>query len=178
MTVQSQDKLVDHAIVTDWNKRLRRRITHRLNEDAEPPRRQIKSTNCISASYIRFNPIAITIKTRPTADGDSANLDLGTWAIAHLRKLMRLTGNDKVADLPVLPVIFIDAHTWYLMLARLTNYKFDLFGRLPLGDTWTLIGTYKMIASVQRLARWIEEEYRPWFDQNVIPDKDQFDDAS
>ena len=174
----NQSKLLDYALVIDWNEGLKRRIIRRLNDDPTPPSGQVKSINCTSTNYIRFSPIAIIIKAKRPDSHVSADLHLGTWAIAHLRKLMRLTNNNNPADLPVLPMVFINGHEWYLMFARLTTSELKIFGRVQIGDTWELKGTYKIIASIRRLAQWIEEDYRPWFEESVLSDRGELDDAT
>lgn len=64
-------------------------------------------------------PITISVETkRPGEDWDTAQVQLGIWASAHLTRLeqlMRLAGNNQ--RLPVLPLIVIQGHEWNFLAA-------------------------------------------------------------
>lgn len=39
----------------------------------------------------------------------------------------------------------------------------------PIGTSNSIIGIYKIIAALHQLMAWAEEEYRPWFESNMVP---------
>ena len=43
-----------------------------------------------------------------------------------------------------------------------------LHGQLALGDVDQLIGVYKVLAALKALYEWISDEYRPWYNANVL----------
>ena len=84
-----QSKLVDYAIVmeptADMNARVNATLAHQVSLKGQRVVASIKST---SAEWIRFRPIAVSIETKRYANyQDSGELQLGSWAIAHLLKL-------------------------------------------------------------------------------------------
>ena len=46
--------------------------------------------------------------------------------------------------------------------------RLNIHSYLPLGDTLTLAGIYPVVAAIRRLAKWVDEWYRPWFEREVL----------
>ena len=161
-----QSRMVDYAMVMRPSEELRSHIRYKLRQDG------IYSINHTDAEYVRFSPIALSVETKRAAiEEDKANSQLETWVSAHFEKLRRLIDGD--SDLPVLPLIFISGDNWYLMLAEMTETpsaekEIVIHSRVPLGDTLSIEGVYQLWASIQRLAKWIDEEYRSWFERRVL----------
>lgn len=66
------------------------------------------------------NPIVISIETKLTGrDWNTAQIQLGTWVLAHLNKLEELLDGDteKLEKLPFLPLLFISGREWYFLAA-------------------------------------------------------------
>jgi hypothetical protein len=56
---------------------------------------------------VRFKPIVISLETkRPGMDEDTAKVQLGVWAAAHLGRLQELS---RSTDLPIVPQILYKA---------------------------------------------------------------------
>ncbi len=105
--------MVDYAISLDPDKTTKHRIIEKLKADFSP------TINHTKAEYVRFKPIVISIETkRPGMDEDTAKVQLGVWAAAHLERLQELSLK---TDLPILPQILIQGHDWRLKLASLTE---------------------------------------------------------
>jgi hypothetical protein len=43
-----------------------------------------------------------------------------------------------------------------------------IFSSVRLGDTDSVLGIYQVMMAVRRLARWVDEEYKPWFKREVL----------
>ena len=116
--------------------------------------------------------IAVSIETkRGAVHQDTAYVQLGIWTAAHFTKLRQLT-QDRSPTLPVLPVVFVQGHEWKMMLASMKpDPRLEMLGYLSLGDTGTLTGVYCVIAAIRKLAKWIDEQYRPWFEEEVLGDQ-------
>ena len=173
-TAPMQSKLVDYAIMVDSNTEFKDRIVARLSRrPAIPVQRVAPSINSTSAEWIRFNPIAVSIETKREADHrDLADVQLGIWTVSHFLKLQQLTQDPSTAKLPVLPVISVVGHQWRLMLAYMTpGPRLEMLSYVLLGDTLTLAGVYRVVAALRRLAKWVDEQYRPWFERNVLADR-------
>jgi len=105
--------MVDYAISLDPDKNTMRRIIHKLKADFSP------SINHTKAEYVRFKPIVISIETkRPGMDEDTAKVQLGVWAAAHLERIQELS---QKTNLPILPEILIQGHDWRLKIASLNE---------------------------------------------------------
>lgn len=166
-TTPMQSKLVDYVMTIDSSFDFRNRVVTKLSSQ-----RFVPSINQTSAEWIRFNPIAVSIETtRGAVDQDTAYVQLGMWTAAHFAKLRQLT-QDRSAALPVLPLVLVQGHEWKLMLASMKpDPRLEMLAYLPLGDTGTLSGVYRVIAAIRRLAKWIDEQYRPWFEKEVLADQ-------
>jgi hypothetical protein len=46
--------------------------------------------------------------------------------------------------------------------------RIEILGSVLLGDTRTITGVYQNLAAIRRLARWIDEQYWPWFKREVL----------
>ena len=106
--------MVDYALVLVPDHSTHKAITARLRKDG------LLSINHTKAEYVRFKPITVSIETkRPGMDEDSAKVQLGVWAAAHLERLRILAGNDVV--LPFLPEVIVQGHDWRLKIASATD---------------------------------------------------------
>jgi len=157
-----QSKMVDYAMVIRPAKDLLYRIKDLLRENDG------FSINQTDARYVRFKPIGLSIETkRGGIDEDKANTQLGTWVSAHFAKLSQLTRGD--GHLPLLPLILIQGHTWEFMIAHKVNARtIEIYRDQSLGDTGSMLGIYQLLAALRRLAQWIDEVLRPWFETHVL----------
>ena len=48
------------------------------------------------------------------------------------------------------------------------NGRIDLIRELSLGETGSVAGIYQLIAAIRRLAQWVHDDYRPWFETQVL----------
>ncbi|KAL8917567.1 MAG: hypothetical protein Q9208_007850 [Pyrenodesmia sp. 3 TL-2023] len=128
-----------------------------------------KTINQTDASYIRNNPIAISMEIkRPAGNEDVSVVELQTWVAAHFNMLKVLLSSNNASgksELPILPLIQVQGHTWSLWIAEFKCAKNQIIihRRISLGSTDRIVGIYQIIASVQRLAQWVAEEYQPWW---------------
>ena len=55
------------------------------------------------------------------------------------------------------------------MIASLQdNDRINLIKELYLGDTDSVAGVYQVVAAIRRIAQWINDDYRPWFEKEVL----------
>jgi hypothetical protein len=105
--------MVDYVISLDPDLTTMRRIIDKLKLEFAP------SINHTKAEYVRFKPIVISLETkRPGMDEDTAKVQLGVWAAAHLERIQELS---RQTDLPILPQILIQGHDWRLKIASLNG---------------------------------------------------------
>ncbi|KAL9029904.1 MAG: hypothetical protein Q9196_001907 [Gyalolechia fulgens] len=133
-----------------------------------------QTINQTDAAYVRNKPIAISMEVkRPAGNEDVSVVELQTWVTAHYNMLMTLLRAKNAlgtVELPVLPLIQVQGHTWNLWIAEYKSAKKQIIihRRISLGSTDTIVGIYQIIASVQRLARWVAEEYQLWWIQAIL----------
>ncbi|KAL8709031.1 MAG: hypothetical protein Q9220_006155 [cf. Caloplaca sp. 1 TL-2023] len=164
----SKSKLVDFAIMIRPQETSP--LEYALEKKCESmPSRAINQTD---ASYIRNKPIAISIEVkRPAGNEDISLVELETWVTAHFNMLKVLLRSNQLlgkVDLPILPLIQIQGHMWNLWIAEYketeeTGKQIIIHKRISLGSTDKVVGIYQVIASVQRLAQWANEDYRSWW---------------
>lgn len=176
-----QSKMVDYAIVINPSLRrsgepdtsLHNRIIERLTRQGGDA-----SINQTMADWVRFKPIAINIETKRGAVSEvEGHVQLCTWLTAQYSRLRQLCGTEKdtkgryinQVPLPSSPVLFAQGNRWVMMIACIRdNERIDLIRELYLGETGSLAGVYQLIAAIRRLAQWVHDDYRPWFERQVL----------
>jgi len=68
--------------------------------------------------------------------------------------------------IPPLPVVRVVGHDWYLSWAygewEETELRMKFVGELIVGNTRSVVGMYKILAVLRRLATWVDNEFEPW----------------
>ncbi|KAH8672252.1 hypothetical protein BGZ61DRAFT_362441 [Ilyonectria robusta] len=115
------------------------------------------------------HPIVLSIETkRPGEHGDNATLQIGTWHSAQWRSL-RYEQNRSSRSIEFLPGIIIQGHEWRFVASVLdVSGKCQLLEAVALGNTGSTLGVYSLMASLQRLRRWIKEEYWQAFVSDIL----------
>lgn len=157
-----QSKMVDYAMVIRPAQDLLYRIKDLLRETDG------FSINHTDARYVRFKPIGLSIETkRGGIEEDKANIQLGTWVSAHFAKLSQLIRGN--GNLPSLPLIIIQGNRWEFMIAHKVNARqIQIYRDQSLGDTESILGIYQLLAALRRLAQWMDEVLRPWFETFIL----------
>ncbi|KAL8992973.1 MAG: hypothetical protein Q9188_007452 [Gyalolechia gomerana] len=168
--LSAKSKLVDFAIMV-------RPQESSLLEDALERKcdsMPSKTINQTDASYIRNKPIAISMEVkRPAGNEDVSMVELQTWVTAHYNMLKVLLCPDNASgtfELPVLPLIQVQGHMWNLWIAEYKSAKNQIIihRRIFLGSTDKIVGIYQIIASIQRLAQWVADEYQLWWIKAIL----------
>ena len=157
-----QSQMVDYAIIMKGLPGLREKIRAKLRAEGGP------SINHTSASYIKYDPIAVSIETkRANIEEDKARLQLAMWVAAHFARLRQLS--PYATTFPTLPLLIVQGHDWKLLLAEpKEDRSIVIHLDLKLGSTNSVVGIFQIIAAVQRLAQWINKDYRPWFEAHAL----------
>ncbi len=162
----TQSKMVYFVLLMDSsqyvNKELHDAIIATLHNEGKT------SINHTAMYEVRYSPIAVSIETkRANVDEDGADMQLGLWVSAHFARLRQMTGG--ASPLPALPLITVQGHEWKMMVAEATeDRRIVLLKEITLGKTNSALGVYQIVAALKRLARWINEEYKPWFEENAL----------
>ena len=168
-----QSKMVDYAIVInpsqeftgDPSKNLHNHIIEKLRFEKAGA-----SINQTAAEWVRFRPIGVNVETKKGAVGeDEAHVQLGTWLTAQYSRLRQLMPGKVKTKLPSFPVLSVQGQRWLLMIACIReNGRIDLIKELHLGVTGTFMGVYQVIAAIRRIAQWVNDVYRPWFEREIL----------
>ncbi|CAK4019560.1 Hypothetical predicted protein [Lecanosticta acicola] len=137
---------------------------------------EIETLNHTDYLGLVYSPIAISIQAR--ADGETSTedtLQLQTWVSAQrrfLRAELQKSGRS-ATPLPPLPLVVVQGSRWWTYyFVENPNPAVDkdhtLYTGEFFGDTSTLRGIFSLVAGLQRLIVWAEEQYRPWFMQNIV----------
>ncbi|KAL8855499.1 MAG: hypothetical protein Q9178_007853 [Gyalolechia marmorata] len=156
-----QSKMVDYALVIKPSVKMEGQIRSRMRT------LKLKSLSASHAEYMRFEPCASFMETkRGPEGGDKGHVQLGTWIGTNFNKLKQMVGND--ANLPAIPLLISYGHNWNLMIAQMKDNELLLLSDRMLGSTNTLLGIYQVLAAIRRLAKWADEQYRPWFEKTFL----------
>lgn len=159
-----ESRMVDYCITLGNCSIFKRRVQEYLREN------NLDSINHTSAPGISFTPIAASIETkRGRIDEDDAMHQLATWVSAQFAFLQRLVPPE--TPLPPLILIMAQAHEWKWMVATskgVPNTPGVIYRDLHMGETNTVLGICKVVKSLRRIAAYVNEVYRPWFQKEVL----------
>ena len=128
--------------------------------------------NQTDAPHLCRTPIAISMEVkRAGGSEDEALVQLETWVTAHynnLSVLLRSSGQE--VDLPCLPLLQTQGHDWRLIIAEMRPQEslIVLHRGIKLGSTDSILGIYQILASIDRLAQWVSDDYRTWWTKTVL----------
>lgn len=162
----TQSKMVDFALLMDPTRDLNRELFEGITTTL---RGEGRTTINHTAMYeVKYSPIAVSIETkRANVDEDGADVQLGLWVSAHFARLRQLTGD--AFPLPALPLVTVQGHAWKMMIAEAkADRSIILLKEIMLGKTDSVLGIYQIVAALRRLARWVDEDYKPWFEQKAL----------
>ncbi|KAL8705946.1 MAG: hypothetical protein Q9201_000940 [Fulgogasparrea decipioides] len=159
---RNQSKMVDYSMIIRPSEHTLERIKQRIIDAND------FSINQSDAEYLRFQPISVNVETKRAAISElTANTQLATWVFAQFEKLERLRWG--ISSIPILPLIMVQGHEWKLLMAhKATPKQVIIYRDLKIGETASLPGIFQVLATLKRLARWTNEEYRTWFENNVL----------
>ncbi|KAL0929964.1 uncharacterized protein CTRU02_215173 [Colletotrichum truncatum] len=146
-------------------------------------------------------PIAISIETKTPGDKwTEAVNQMSAWLIAQWDALDDMVARAQALDgdvaafnappspspgaarpspaaatgLAFLPGVIVQGHEWYFI--AITRAAADGYTRrwekVLIGSTQSTEGVYKIVAVLQLLGRWVEDQYWPWFQRNVLGQND------
>lgn len=134
-------------------------------------RESVKTWNHTEGQLIAEHPLAISIETKRQADkDDEAQLQLGTWGSAHLKRLVELRksiSSQEAASI-FLPQIKVQGAHFTFMLVRgdydgaKDSLKVVLYTGKMMGDVTDYDGFFRVLACVRRIVAWVHLSYRPW----------------
>ncbi|SPN99771.1 uncharacterized protein DNG_02622 [Cephalotrichum gorgonifer] len=122
----------------------------------------LQSINQTIYNPLRTRPIAMTIETKSQTPHTTGTPQLAIWAYAWFSRIAQIAPN---AHTPAMPLLRIVGHEWYVLWAWKDSespLRMTVTSDLALGHTRNLHGVYKILASLRRLVKWIEEVFQPW----------------
>ncbi|KAK2051184.1 hypothetical protein LY76DRAFT_417882 [Colletotrichum caudatum] len=168
---RSQAKMVDFCLYIDAD------VVGQSDHAAGAALQQLyKSSRSTAVNHTDFaalkkHPIALSIESK-TQDGSmaAATLQVGTWHAAQWTFLRNQLAKNKldVATLEFLPGLIVQGSQWYFVASTWKDGKTTLWTSQSIGSTTSVIGTYRVIRSIQYLASWCREQYWPWFRANAL----------
>ncbi|KAL5867461.1 hypothetical protein ACKVWC_011351 [Pyricularia oryzae] len=110
-----------------------------------------------------FQPIAVAIETK-TFQGDEnyGLVQLGVWTAAWHVRMHKFMPPGHGKHLVTLPVLLVAHHNWSLFFACDRGERIDMVPFGPIGGTWKLSETYKLLANLRALVDWVDECFREW----------------
>lgn len=119
---------------------------------------------------LRSSPIALSIKTMDDDGGGcKAFLHIGTWLSAQWRSLAR--GAKRPQKIEFLPGIVVRDDRWVLVACIAPQDDTEqptLLRQIDIGSTDSVLGIYKLIASLQCLRNWAETVFWPAYREEIL----------
>ncbi|KAK1948920.1 hypothetical protein LY78DRAFT_594901 [Colletotrichum sublineola] len=152
-----------------------------------------KSVNHTELSSLLHRPIVLSIETKLTGhDLTEAMNQISAWLVAQWDYLdylisgvspasastSKIQSRDTAstrpstaaeAGLAFLPGLVVLGHDWYFI--AITRDKDGLtrqWSKVLIGTTETTAGIYSLIAVLQTLARWVEDDFHPWYRKSIL----------
>jgi hypothetical protein len=150
----------------------------------------LQTINQTMYNPLRCQPIAISVETgTPNTPEQDAIVRLGIWVAAHFNRLRILSHEDPVSL--TLPLLYISGTQWFLLFAcdsakqivccflicltgQFLTFQQELLGKLLIGDTDTIVGCYKLLATLRYLCGWITTTFKDWFELKVLARSNQW----
>ncbi|KAL2802612.1 hypothetical protein BJX63DRAFT_437719 [Aspergillus granulosus] len=130
---------------------------------------------------LRSSPIAVSILAwgQRGAQPATMELQLGTWHAGQWNLLEDLVARSggTFDGLSFLPAVIVEGHYWSFAATTRKGRKTVLWLEQRFGSTSDVVGVYKTIWGLQRLAKWAREVYWPWFRKNALGVSEVKDDA-
>lgn len=111
-------------------------------------------------------PAGVFIETK--ADGGSANdgqVQLGLWVASWFKRIRMI--NTYSVRLPFLPLLLIEKDQWNCFFACYAQDVIQVVGPLNVGNTAGLAGSYRLLAALRELSRWVNDDFRGWVKELV-----------
>ncbi|EXA29073.1 hypothetical protein FOVG_19391 [Fusarium oxysporum f. sp. pisi HDV247] len=126
--------------------------------------------NHVDSGNLSKNPIVISIETKKHGEGFTKAVNqMATWHSAQWRSLcFGRCGGKALSRIEFLPGIIVQGHTWMFVATVRRNERPILFHQMPLGDTETMMGIFKLLLSLQYLRDWAENTYWPAFKADIL----------
>lgn len=160
-----QSKMIDFALFVEADRALRERIRSKMIATGA------SGVNIFDYGFLRFEPMGVIFETKRSAVGeDEALAQLCLCACAHYARLRQLASAAlDETSMPALPLIRVQGQAWIFLLAvPQADRSIVVYRELVIGSTGSVIEAYSVIAAVRRLAKWVDEVYRPWFVENCL----------
>ncbi|KAI0115522.1 hypothetical protein GGR51DRAFT_503309 [Nemania sp. FL0031] len=137
------------------------------------------SINQTSYPPLCSRPIAIPVEFKTDDTEEPGEIQLAIWTKAWLIRMKALNAT----DIPYLPLLRIEGHNWFLLLAweEYTQDRHDgeheeqhrgeptlvIMSKLPIGGTECLLDVYRLVKVLQRLSTWANGPFRQWHEHVV-----------
>ncbi|KAL2758834.1 hypothetical protein ACRALDRAFT_207957 [Sodiomyces alcalophilus JCM 7366] len=124
-------------------------------------RQDLRTINQTVYNPLKKRLIAVSIETKSLAKHTTGMSQLAIWTYAWFARVTQLAPN---AHIPTLPLLRIDGHEWHIMWAWKHSedpLRMTLTSERSFGHTRNLLGVYRILAMLRRLAKWAEEVFQP-----------------
>ncbi|KAF2240240.1 hypothetical protein BU26DRAFT_410741, partial [Trematosphaeria pertusa] len=121
---------------------------------------------------LRHRPIAVSIETKTISrPEEEARVQLAIWVAAQLERITTETlDRNAVLRRMVFPLLYVQSAQWTVLFARpssspLADRSVTIFPSIILGETSSVLGTYRVLWGLRVLEQWIDTTYRNWWEE-------------
>ncbi|GKT67203.1 methyltransferase type 11 [Colletotrichum tofieldiae] len=125
----------------------------------------VNHTDC---DNLRHRPLAVSIETKRGGENEAkAQVQMGVWHAAQWNFLASHVGG-RISTLEYIPGLHVIGRTWTLVATTYVGGKTVLWQGPPIGVTDNPLGVLQIVAALQRLKTWAEDEYWPWYKKELL----------
>lgn len=123
-----------------------------------------------TSSFVNMTPMFINIEVKQFNSAKDPMIPLATWIAAEFKKRVM---EEYSLDMPVLAITVL-GDLWELYIAYAVptelsqGFRCEFMGPFEMGATTDLVGIFKILNFLWRLTSWGLEEYRTWFEEEIL----------
>ena len=156
-------KMVDFAFFIRPDKDMEKNIRCTLRGELK----EAQSVNQTMHAPLRMRPIVISVETKlPFSGGETADVQSAIWTGAGFTRTRQIL--PETEEIPTMPTLLAYGHDLYLVAFQEQADSNVMYGRLRLGGSDTLLGTFQMVKALEVLVDWAYTDYRSWYFDKVI----------
>lgn len=130
---------------------------------AAPP--DERSVNQSTYMPLTLRPLGVSIETKASASVAEGRVQLGLWTAAWFARMQAWVSAKPAKGMPTaMPVVLVSESYWTLSFVCDRGTEFEFVYEIPIGDTRSLVGLYKLLAVLRVLVQWMDTDLRTFFE--------------
>ncbi|KAL8709047.1 MAG: hypothetical protein Q9220_006171 [cf. Caloplaca sp. 1 TL-2023] len=121
------------------------------------------------SQYMRCNSYSVPIEAKGPQDGErTASPELIDWIHDQFDLMEGLSRGN--SQLPILPMIMIQGHSWFLLMACRVKDRIIIYRDVDIGveGTRSVVGIFQILKGIELLVELRDNDFRTWYETNGL----------